>query len=146
MNTNLFEINIGEYIVARVDELNMPMDRICNFFKKDETEILKMYNSSSIHADLLLRWSKLLQYDFFRIYSQHLILYSPPSAVNKGLNKKNMKSNVPIFRKNIYTKIVIDYILSLIENKKKTKIEIMNEYQIPRSTLYKWIKKYKKYN
>ena len=38
------------------------------------------------------KWSKILEYDFFRIYSQHLILYAPPSANENKSKKENQKS------------------------------------------------------
>jgi hypothetical protein len=53
---------------------------MCSFLKKDEEAIDKIFESASVETDLLLRCSKLLEYDFFRIYSSHLILYAPPSA------------------------------------------------------------------
>jgi transposase-like protein len=49
---------------------------------------------------------------------------------------------LPVFRKNIYTKEIIDFIMERLNNKEKTKFEIMKEYGIPKSTLYKWIHKY----
>ena len=100
-----------------------------------------MYKSSSIDKETLLKWSKLLGYDFFRIYTQHLILYAPPSAVIS--KNENKKSSLPQFRKNIYTKEVIDFILDMIKTGEKTKIQVMEEYNIPKTTLYKWISKHK---
>ncbi|MBB6372286.1 hypothetical protein [Chryseobacterium shigense] len=100
----------------------------------------EIYQSKSLDAEILLRWSKLLKYDFFRLYSQHLILYAPASEM---YHKQNEKSELPKFRKNIYTKEVIEFILELIENNEKTKQQIITEYRIPKTTLYKWIAKYK---
>lgn len=54
-----------------------------------------------------------------------------------------MRSGLPTFRKNIYTKEVIDFILELIETGEKTKAQVIQEYNIPKSTLHKWIYKYK---
>ncbi|WP_306666583.1 transposase [Chryseobacterium sp. OSA05B] len=109
----------------------------------DETEIEKMYLAENIDTGTLLRWSKLLEYDFFRLYSQHLILYAPPSAHDQANTKEKKGSSLPQFRKSIYTVEVIDFILELIETGRKTKQEIMKEYRIPKTTLYKWISKYK---
>jgi hypothetical protein len=67
------DIHIGQFIKERVEEMEVPMDRICNFLNKDVVSVENMYNSKSIDTDLLLRWCKLLEYDFFRIYSSHLI-------------------------------------------------------------------------
>lgn len=91
------------------------MPRICNFMKCTETEINEMYLREDLPTDILLRWSKLLEYDFFRIYSQHLILYAPPSAAIR----ESDASKLPRFRKNIYTQEMIDFILELIEKKKR---------------------------
>lgn len=124
-----------------VAERKINMTRICDFMKCREEEIEKMYQQESLMVHLLLKWSKLLEYDFFRIYSQHLILYSPP--VN--LKKKHIKNSLfPQFRKNIYTKEVIDFILEQIASEEMTKKQVMSEYLIPQTTLYKWIEKYGK--
>jgi hypothetical protein len=64
---------------------------MCSFLKKDEEAIDKIFESASVETDLLLRCSKLLEYDFFRIYSSHLILYAPPSAVDKVKNPNRIR-------------------------------------------------------
>ena len=138
---NFKDIHIGQMIEERVAEGGIELSRICNFFKCTEDQILKMYKSSSIDTETLLKWSKLLGYDFFRMYTQHLILYAPPSAVIS--KNENKKSSLPQFRKNIYTKEVIDFILDMIKTGEKTKIQVMEEYNIPKTTLYKWISKHK---
>ena len=134
------EIHIGQMIEKRVAESGIEISRICNFLKCSEEELEKMYQAKSLDTEVLLRWSKLLEYDFFRIYSQHLILYAPPSA---GKEKGNKKSNLPRFSKNIYTKEVIDFILEQIKTGEMTKIQVMERYRIPKTTLYKWLSKHK---
>ncbi|WP_276967596.1 transposase, partial [Chryseobacterium sp.] len=107
---NFKNISIGELIKKKVLELAIQMTRICNFFNCTEKEINDMFNADSIDTELLLKWSKLLEYDFFRLYTQHLILYAPPNN-----NKKNkITTSLPQFRKNIYTKDIIDFILEQI--------------------------------
>lgn len=135
---NFKNIHIGSLIQQKAKEEKIDISRICNFLKCAEEEIPLMYKSKSMDTDLLLRWSKLLKYDFFRIYNQHLILYAPPNAENP----QKTTTKLPQFRKNIYTKEIIDFILGVIERKEKTKTEIMSEYGIPKTTLYKWIEKY----
>lgn len=137
---NFKTINIGTLINQRVTESGIEISRICNFLKCSEEELEKMYQAKSLDTEVLLRWSKLLEYDFFRIYSQHLILYAPPSA---GKEKGNKKSNLPRFSKNIYTKEVIDFILEQIKTGEMTKIQVMERYRIPKTTLYKWLSKHK---
>ena len=134
------EINIGQMIDKAVTESGIEMSRICNFFKCKEKEVTEMYQAKSLDTEILLKWSKLLEYDFFRIYTQHLILYAPP--VKQEENENNKKSSLPQFRKNIYTKEIIDFILEQISNGKMTKNEVIERYRIPKTTLYKWISKY----
>lgn len=100
-----------------------------------------MYSSENLPTNLLLKWCKLLEYDFFRIYSQHLILYSPVSSEKK---LKIKRTDLPEFRKNIYTKEVIDFILDQIHLGEMTRNEVIERYRIPKTTLYKWITKYQK--
>lgn len=134
-------IHVGSLIRQRVTEYEVDISRICNFFKCEVSEIEKMYNAESLDSNILLRWSKLLGYDFFRIYSQHLILYSPQINIRDSTASN---THSPQFRKNIYTKELIDFILELLETKEKTKQQIIDEYKIPKTTLYKWTSKYKK--
>nr|WP_184162364.1 transposase [Chryseobacterium shigense] len=134
---NFKNIHIGNLIQQKVTENQIEMSRICNFLKLSEDEIVNMFQTENLDSDILLRWSKLLKYDFFRLYSQHLILYAPP--VGTALKKE--VSNMPVFRKHIYTKEIIDFILELVNGKEKTKQQIIDEYKIPKTTLYKWIAK-----
>ncbi|WP_042722145.1 hypothetical protein [Flavobacterium sp. B17] len=135
------EIHIGSIIQTRVVDTSIELERICKFMKSTKAQINEMYASKSLDTDILMRWSKLLEYDFFRIYSQHLILYAPPSKVDKTEEKKSM---LPNFRKSIYTREVIDFIVELIETEEKTMPQIVKEYRIPKSTLHRWTKKYGK--
>lgn len=137
---DLKDIFIGQLIKQRVLECNTSTDRICKFLKCSQEEIEKIYNNSSIEADILLKLSKLLEYDFFRIYSQHLILYSPQASMKYNCGK----TQLPSFRKNIYTKEIIEFILDLVETQQKSKAQIIQEYGIPKTTLHKWIAKYQK--
>lgn len=140
MGINFKDIHIGSLIQQSVKENNIEPNRICNFLKCSEEDIEMMYRSKSLDTELLLRWSKLLEYDFFRIYTQHLILFAPSTPVKQD---KIVHSALPQFRKNIYTKEVIDFILELIDTNEKTRSQIIEEYRIPKTTLYKWIEKYK---
>lgn len=141
MKLDIKNIHIGNYIKCRVDELQIDVVRICSYLKITEPEVDHMYLQKSLDTEVLLRWSKLLEYDFFRVYTQHLIMYAPQSRVYHTESKKE-SSSLPQFRKNIYTKEVIDFILELIKTGKKAKPQIIEEYGIPKTTLYKWIAKY----
>ncbi|MEG1312743.1 MAG: transposase [Bacilli bacterium] len=137
---NFKEIDIGKLINVRLQEKGVSTQRVCRFFNCSESHIENLLQSKNIDTDILMKWSKLLEYDFFRIFSQHLILYAPQG--NIGHNKiKNKIHAVPQFRKNIYTKQLIDFILESIENKEKTINDVITDYGIPKTTLYKWIKK-----
>lgn len=138
---NFKNIHIGHLIRALVTERGIALSRICVFMKCSEKDIVNMYAAENLSTDLLLRWSKLLEYDFFRIYSQHLILYAPP--VNQLQTVSSTTPSVlPQFRKSIYTKEVIDFILEQISTEAMTKTEVMARYKIPKTTLYRWISKY----
>ena len=123
-----------------VTDCGIEISRICNFMKCEEEEVKQIYLQENLSTDVLLKWSKLLEYDFFRIYSQHLILYAPQSAKEPTL--EHTKSSLPQFRKNIYTKEIIDFILEQISSGEMTKTQVMEKYKIPKTTLYKWISKY----
>ncbi|WP_294321037.1 transposase [uncultured Chryseobacterium sp.] len=140
---NFKNIHLGELIRARVKEKGLEAGRICSFIKCTEAELSEIYGCKSLDSEQILRWSKLLDYDFFRIYSQHLILYSPPAAYNPDESLKMEKSSLPQFRKNIYTTEIINFILESIDTGEKTKQEVMEHYGIPKTTLYKWISKRK---
>ena len=128
-------------IEKKVAESGTEMSRICIFFKCTEDEVIEMYQQENLPTDILLKWSKLLEYDFFRIYSQHLIFYCPPSKAD-NIQKKSNKQ-LPQFRKNIYTKEVIDFIIEQITTGEMSMKEVLEKYNIPKTTLYKWLSKYR---
>ncbi|MFV0140879.1 transposase [Empedobacter falsenii] len=135
-------IHIGSLIKKRVKELDIDTSRIIAFFKTyTEEEIKAQFKSKSILTDDLLKWSKLLEYDFFRIYSQHIILFSPLPK-NSSKTTSSTSSVLPSFRKSVYTKEIIDFVLDLYTTENKKIQEISNEYNIPKNTIHNWIKKY----
>lgn len=142
MRDHFKNIHIGTLIKLRVAELEIDQQRISNFFKCSNDEIQQMFLQKELTTGTLLKWSKLLEYDFFRLYSQHLILYAPPSNTSYNDAPKQKSSKLPQFRKNVYTREVIDFILEMIENGEKTRQQVIEEYKIPKTTLYKWISKY----
>lgn len=142
---NFKHIHIGELIKQRMSECDISAERAAKFLDVLESEIEKIYLEESIDSLQLLRWSKLLKYDFFRIYSQHLILYSPQITLRKETTSKidvNQPS-LPEFRKNIYTQELILYIIGLVTDEKMSAIEIQSEYNIPVTTVIRWVDKYK---
>ena len=137
---NFKEIHIGKLIKARVTELDISEDRITNFLKIPLTEVEKMYTQDDISVSFLLRWSKLLEYDFFRIYCHHLILYAPPARKTK--EESPGPDALPVFRKYLYSQELISFILEQIKSGEMTKSQVIKEYRIPKSTLSKWELKY----
>ena len=135
---NIKNIHIGNLIRAKVEEHQIPIERISRFLDRTEYETEMMYHSKSIDTDVLLKWCKLLKFDFFRFYTGHLILYAPQAKID---NIADGKGNTMIFRKNIYTQEVKDFILEKIESGAMTANEVVERYKIPKTTLYKWIKK-----
>jgi len=133
---NFKNIHLGSLIRQRVTESGVELSRICNFMKCSSIEIEEMYRQENLPTHILLKWCKLLEYDFFRLYSQHLILFAPPSKLISE------KTNLPRFRKNVYTVEMIDFILEQINTGEMTKNDVMKRYKIPKTTLYKWLTKY----
>ncbi|REC76495.1 transposase [Chryseobacterium elymi] len=138
---DLKNLHIGSMIKEKVTKSDIEIHRICKFLNCSEEDIIKMYESPGIGTELLLRWSKLLQYDFFRLYSQHLILYSPQSSMDY-IQKKKTDNLLPDFRKSLYTKEIVEFVLQKIRKGEMTKSSVISEYKIPKSTLYKWLHKY----
>ncbi|MGK6343830.1 transposase [Chryseobacterium sp. DT-3] len=140
---NYKNLHIGKLICLKVEESTLEISYICTFFKCDAEEIKKMYEAETLDTEVLLSWCKLLKYDFFRVYTHHLILYSPQTKAqlcNKDQKKK--EPAVPEFRKNLYTVEIIAFIMEKIFSGEMTKIQVINRYGIPKTTLYKWITKY----
>jgi hypothetical protein len=140
---NFKNINIGSFIRTRVEECGLDPSKLRELLGISGEEIEKVYETGIMSMESLMQWSELLEYDFFRIYTEHLILHAPQSNVNYAVVKKK-KVKRPVLRKNIYTKEIIDFIIELIETGRKTEMEIVEDYEIPKSTLYKWIFKFKK--
>ncbi|KQS91626.1 helix-turn-helix domain-containing protein [Chryseobacterium sp. Leaf394] len=141
MESNQFKhIHIGSFIRQCVVERQIDIPRICNFLDCKEEEILKMYEEENISSDVLLKWSKLLEYDFFRLYSAHLLLFTPNPMTRKTTSQNSSK--LPQFRKNMYSPEIIDFMLEKISKKEMTIPEIVERYNIGKTTLYKWTKRY----
>lgn len=73
-----------------------------------------------------------------------LILYASVSKTSEKTNNSGLKTSLPQFRKSIYTKEVIDFILEQVSTGEMTINEVVERYSIPKTTLYKWFSKYKK--
>jgi hypothetical protein len=141
MHGNFKNIHIGKLIGCCMQESGTDIERAAAFLKVSPEEVEAMYTCKSLDCDVLLRWSKLLEYDFFRVYSQHLILYSP-QHISQGKQKKDAGSTLPVFKKNIYTEEVILYLIGLVKSGAMTHRQIKERYNIPVTTILRWINKY----
>lgn len=137
-------IHIGSHIkkIAQIKELSIT--RACIFLKCSHQDILIMYEQETLEAKTLLRWSKLLEYNFFMIYHTHLQMFSPISASTKLIAAKEKEREQYEFRKNIYSEEIILWLLKKMENGELTPQEIINKYHIPRTTIYRWKKRHTK--
>ena len=145
MQFNYKEIFIGKLIKDRIVELGMGSERILNFLKIDEHELELLYSAKSLDSIMLLKCCKLLEYDFFRIYSHHLTLYAPIGNINiKSPVNGKLKSSLPSFKKSLYTPEIIEFIVEIIEAGDKSTSQVINEYRIPKTTLYRWLTKHHK--
>ncbi len=135
---NIKDIHIGNLIRSKVEEHQISIERISRFLNRTEDEVEKMFHAKSMDTDILLKWCKLLKFDFFRFYTGHLILYAPQSRMDNAFSQKN---DTLVFRKSIYTQEVKDFILDKIKTGKMTANDAVKRYRIPKTTLYKWMKK-----
>lgn len=136
----LKNIHIGSFIKQAIIEKEIELDRICKFMNCSDKEIEEMYNSEDLPAGVLLRWSKLTEYDFFRLYSQYLLLYTSNPAAAK--DRKKSDSKLPKFRKSMYSNEIIMFVVEMIESKEMTIPQVIKKYNIGRTTVYKWMAKY----
>jgi hypothetical protein len=137
-------IHIGSVISKRLHDLGMNHVSLANRLKIGETECQDLLSQADINTKTLLRISKVLKYDFFRFYSMNLLLYAPPSMGYIERKKIPVSGNLPVFNKNTYTREVIRFILKEIKTGNKSAAVIIKEYNIPKTTLYRWIKKYQR--
>lgn len=117
------QILIGKHLKEVVEIKGVKMERILNFFHlTDEDEIMVMYEAKSLDTEVLLKWCKLLEYNFFLLYHNHLLLFSS-AASNARLKPKQINSQTKHLhlKKNIYTKEIKDFIIHLVVTEQMTK-------------------------
>ncbi|MBM3404376.1 MAG: transposase [Bacteroidetes bacterium] len=141
------KIDIGRLVLTRMEERNISLERMAERMGVGEPDLQRILANGDISCSILLRICKILEYDFFRIYSNHLILYAPPNMQIKSFGKNNHEisaaaSKLPVFRKNTYTPEIIMHILEKIRSGEMTPMEIIHKYHIPKTTIYKWKRKY----
>ncbi|MFY1047162.1 transposase [Chryseobacterium sp. GP-SGM7] len=135
-------IHIGKMIEKRMIETNTDVMQICSLMDFTAEDLQAIYDSKNIETEMLLNLSKFLEYDFFRMYSQHMVLFSSLEKQKHISKTKDDSKKTHQFRKNIYTKEIIEFILESVNSGEKTKQDIIDVYHIPKTTLYKWFSKY----
>lgn len=148
---NYKNISIGSLIEERIHELDIDKERLLKFVGINNQQLQQIISKNNVDVNTLVRFCKILEYDFFRLYSQHLILFSAPSSQSRSsVSKKNTQENngksqiLPMVRKQLYTKEIILFILKKYESKSMSVQQIITDYNIPKTTLYRWITKYSK--
>lgn len=136
------KIHIGQKIRERADFLQIPSERLAERLSIPVSALNEVFSKETIDTGLLLKISKRLNYDFFRLYTGHLIVYAPSSATSK-IKEPRQKMNVAFdFRKNVYTPEIIAYFIRKLEKQEISIGEIISKYKIPKSTIYRWKTKY----
>ena len=136
---NFKHIHIGSIIAEQVLLQQIAIGRICKFFGYAEEQIEAMYQQESLDSNDLLKWSKLLKYNLFLYYQNHLILYAPSGA---SISRKAVATgDSQTFRKNIYTQEIKDYMIGLVLKKGKEPMWVAEKYHIPKNTIYRWLRK-----
>jgi len=140
MSIDFKNIHIGKHIKELVSLNNISDERIYKFFKKDFIDLDKLYSLESIDSNELLMWSKLLKYNLFYFYNSHLQIHAPDAARCTVKSVEKVKSTYS-FSKNYYSNEVIQFIVDLHLKRNKPISLIINKYNIPKTTIHRWIKK-----
>lgn len=135
-------IHIGKHIKYIANRQKLSIPRACAFFKCNPRDILKVYSQKTIDTELLLRWCKLLDYNFFMFYHTHLQIYKPNASRAKLTEVVKGKEELYVFRRNLYSVEIIDWLMSELEKGHLSKNDILKKYNIPKTTLFRWIKKH----
>lgn len=136
---NLKQIHIGQTIQAKVQEQGIKTDRLTKYFDCDEETINNWFAAESIDTKTLLGWSKLLKFDFFRLFVGHLQMYA---SINVDSGNKKVPRAVGEFRKAVYSKEIKEFILETVKEGKMSIPQIIAKYNLPRTSIYNWIRKY----
>lgn len=131
------DIHIGNFIKQSIVDQSIELTTIQLFFDYTASKIEKIYSSESIPTHELMKWCIFLRTDFFRLYSGHLMLHRGISG--KPKIKKEKTGEVIKIRKNMYTQEIKQFIVEQIRNKDIKVKEAIIRYNIPKTTIYKWL-------
>lgn len=88
-------MRIGEKVEARAKELRIGPTELARKIKTTKQNIYHIYKRESIDTELLMRLSKVLDYDFFQYYSEeNESMVSEPARPAYGKNKKQPASGM----------------------------------------------------
>lgn len=141
------QIHIGNHIKTIAELKELSISRACLFLKCSHKDIQDMYLKETLDSGLLLRWCKLLDYNFFMFYHTHLQLHAPSAAKAKVKTKESdklkseVKPNDYDFKKNLYMPELIDWIVNKLHKEEISIQQAMDRYQIPKTTIYRWKKR-----
>lgn len=128
-------IHIGFLISNEIKKQNINTKKILLHFNCSHARIKSMLLREYIDTEDLLKWCTLLRVDFFRLYSGYLMLHR---GISSKPSIKNNLTEIKI-RKNVYTYEIKKFIVDIIRNKELSTPEVIKKYNIPKTTVYKWL-------
>jgi hypothetical protein len=138
-------IHIGSIIKEVIQEKKISSEELKIKIGYSSRDINNLFISKSIDSLELLKWSKALGYDFFRLYSSHLMHHH---GISNSPTKKidTIEIGGVQMQKNIYTKELIQFLVNKVRKCEMNSSQVINQYGIPKTTFYKWLQKYPKEN
>jgi hypothetical protein len=85
-------VHIGQVITGTLEERDLSIELLASKVDVPESILSNMLINDDIACNVLYKISKVLEYDFFRYYSFHLI---HTTSADKGLLKKVRKKAEP---------------------------------------------------
>ena len=134
---NFKKIHIGYVLKSIVYERKLEEEDVLKYFKITKETLDEIYNTRNVKLDELLKWSKFLRFDLFRLFSMHLMLHHGIS-ITKSM-KADGNAGISI-RKNVYTQEIKVFVVNQIRNEEISVTDAIKKYSIPKTTLYNWLK------
>lgn len=136
-------IHIGSIIKEVIQEKKVNIEELKLKIGYSTFAINNLFDSKSIDSMELLKWSKALRYDFFRLYSSHLMFHH---GISNSPSKKldTIEIEGVQIQKNAYTKELVQFLVNKVRNYEMNSSQVINQYGIPKTTFYKWLQKYPK--
>lgn len=140
-NSLVRNIHIGNIITNVILEKKLTDKELSFKLKISIDEINKQLTSNTMDTITLLKWSRALRYDFFRLYSSHLMLHH---GISNSISKKALNIDIKgiQIRKNVYTKEMIFFLVNKVKSNEMKPMQVIDKYGIPKTTFYKWLLKF----